>query len=135
MRIIIMLEYQSFKGRKIDTSKQVLIYKNLHNGLFSVKQNGLVVAHVHSIVLKNGFFDVNQAGRNRVIKEKKKNVHAYVKGFIVSINTVWQNEQKRLVTYNPYNNEHFIFRDNSERATALKCQLIYCSTIQGLSVL
>src|SRR5690606_3428869 len=98
MRIIIMLEYQSFKGRKIDTSKQVLIYKNLHNGLFSVKQNGLVVAHVESIVLKNGFFDVNQAGRNRVIREKKKNVHAYVKGFIVSINTVWQNEQKRLVT-------------------------------------
>lgn len=130
-----MLEYQSFKGRKIDMSKQVLIYKNLHNGLFSVKQNGLVVAHVESIVLKNGFFDVNQAGRNRVIKEKKKNVHAYVKGFIVSINTVWQNEQKRLVTYNPYNNEHFIFRDNSERASALKSQLIYCSTTQGLSVL
>ena len=130
-----MLEYQSFKGRKIDTSKQVLIYKNLHNGLFSVKQNGLVVAHVNSIVLKNGFFDVNQAGRNRVIREKKKNVHAYVKGFIVSINTVWENEQKRLVTYNPYNNEHFIFRDNSERACALRCQLIYCSTMQGLSVL
>lgn len=130
-----MLEYQSFKGRKIDANKQVLIYKNLHNGLFSVKQNGLVVAHVNSIVLKNGFFDVNQAGRNRVIKEKKKNVHAYVKGFIVSVNTVWQNEQKRLVTYNPYNNEHFIFRDNLERASALKCQLIYCSTTQGLSVL
>ena len=130
-----MLEYQSFKGRKIDINKQVLIYKNLHNGLFSVKQNGLVVAHVHSIVLKNGFFDVNQAGRNRVIKEKKKNVHAYVKGFIVSINTVWQNEQKRLVTYNPYINEHFIFRDNSERASALRGQLIYCSIIQGLSVL
>ena len=130
-----MLEYQSFKGRKIDINKQVLIYKNLHNGLFSVKQNGLVVAHVESVVLKYGFFDVNQAGRKRVIKEKKKNVHAYVKGFVVSVNTVWKTEQKRLVTYNPYINEHFIFRDSLERASALRGQLIYCSTMQGLSVL
>jgi hypothetical protein len=36
----------------------------------------LVVGHALSLRLNNVLFQVNEAGRQRVIKEKKKNVHA-----------------------------------------------------------
>lgn len=103
------MNYQSFKGRTIDQSKKVMIYKNLHNGLFSVKQDGLVVAHVESFSMDSVSFKVSEAGRQRVLKEKKKNVHAYIIGKIFDINNldVKNDLFKRMVAiqsirYNPY---------------------------------
>lgn len=99
-----MNQYNSFKGRSIDFNKPVKIYKNLHNGLFSVMQNNLVVAHIESFILDNVIFKVNESGRQKVLKEKKKNVHAFVTGYVKAVNmeSDTMNSCHAQVRYNPY---------------------------------
>ena len=100
----------------VDQSKPVRVYRNLHKKCLSVKQGGLVVCHVDNIVLKNCTFIVSEAGRQRVLKEKRKNVHAYVQGTVIDaretdnvpcwpdklIHHVWHE-----IYYNPYNSGDF----------------------------
>lgn len=108
--------YQSYKNRSIDFNKQVKIYKNLHNGLFSVIQNNLVVAHIESFTLNNVVFKVNESGRQRVIKEKKKNVHAFICGLLVNVNEdltdVLVSNPHTLIRYNPHHAKTFLLGVN-----------------------
>ena len=129
------MNYQSYKGRSIDYSKPVMIYKNLHNGLFSVKQGGLVVAHIDSVLLANVSFKVNESGRNRVIKEKKKNVHAFIVGYILNVNHTPASLLKRSITYNPYKFNYFYFKDNDNKAILNNNNLVYCDSKNGLHLL
>lgn len=129
------MNYLSYKGRKIDFNKPVMIYKNLHNGLFSVKQGGLVVAHLDSVLLVNVSFKVNESGRERVIREKKKNVHAFIVGYIVSVNHTPASLLKRAITYNPYKFNYFYFKDNNNLAKLNKENLVYCDSKKGLHLL
>lgn len=67
---------------------RVSVYFNLHRKLFSVRAEegpakGLVVAHCTAVNLYGVQFVVNQAGRARVIREGRKNVHAFVRGELV----------------------------------------------------
>ena len=64
--------------------KKVFIYRNLHKKCWSVKQNGKVINHTSKIILMDCEFIVQPAGHAKVLKEKKKNVHAFVKGEIFS---------------------------------------------------
>jgi hypothetical protein len=68
----------------IDPSKPVFVYRNLHKGCLSVQQDGIVRCHVLNIVLEDVEFRVSKAGQKRVRDEKKKNVHAKVKGMVVN---------------------------------------------------
>lgn len=68
--------------RPLDTSKPVYVYRNLHSGLWSIRQNGLVVAHASHVYLRDAEFRVGAKGQERVRKEGKKNVHAFVFGYI-----------------------------------------------------
>lgn len=101
-----------YKSRTIDTTKPVKVYKNLTNGKWSIKQGRKVVAHADEIFLRDPYFEVNEAGRQRVLRERKKYVHAYVCGHL-SLDTV-AIVGGRQVTYNPYKGEHFkFFQDGS----------------------
>lgn len=109
------MNYQSFKGRSIDFTQQVEIYKNLHNGLFSVRQNGLVVAHVESFSLARVYCKVSEAGRQKVIRECKKNVHAFLCGKLLEVNCVGTDNgmfeilvHNNKLTYNPYKLGNFV---------------------------
>ena len=58
-------------------------------------------------------FHVQPAGRKRVLKEKRKNVHAYISGklketfwFTQAPKYVWTAKQR--VTYNPYKHKSFV---------------------------
>lgn len=111
------MNYQSYKGRSIDFTKQVKIYKNLHNGLFSVMQNNLVVAHIESFKMSSVIFKVNESGRQRVIQEKKKNVHAFICGLLQEINCtdddlIISNPHTK-IRYNPYVSDSFMLGINS----------------------
>lgn len=97
----------SYKGRSINFNKPVKVYKNLHNGLYSVKQAGLIVAHTESITLINAAFVVNESGRQWVINNKRKTVHAYATGFIGS-----QSKTGIRACYNPYRHSWLII-DNA----------------------
>ncbi len=67
---------------EMERSPLVQVYRNLHNGSWSIRsvESGLIVAHAQSVVLDNATFKVSEVGRNRVLKEKRKNVHAVVQG-------------------------------------------------------
>jgi hypothetical protein len=87
-------------------NKNVEVYYNLHKKCLSVRKRGLVVDHVRSILLKNAEFVVQPAGRKRVLKEKRKNVHAYVRGERVAVAS-FDGKSER-ITYNPYKNKSFV---------------------------
>lgn len=89
--------------------KQVRIYFNLHKKMLSVQEkiNGSwkVVDHVEQIWLGNAKFKVSEAGRQRVLKQKRKNVHAYIEGIA---NAVPENLTAfDSINYNPYKLERF----------------------------
>ena len=52
----------------------------------------------------------------RVIKEGKKNVHAFAEGWYPStwISPKHYHEEGREVTYNPYKNDTFVYKDTGE---------------------
>lgn len=111
------MNYQSYKGRSIDFTKQVKIYKNLHNGLFSVMQDNLVVAHIENFKMSSVIFKVNESGRQRVIQEKKKNVHAFICRLLQEINCtdddlIISNPYTK-IRYNPYVSDSFMLSINS----------------------
>jgi len=96
---------------------KVDVYFNLHKNKLSVRSRerasyGKVINHVDSILLKDCTFVVNPAGRKRVLKEQRKNVHAYVRGEITQ-NGCWEGSS-RTVTYNPYKYDSFVYIDTEK---------------------
>jgi hypothetical protein len=102
-------------GKNLEKGDVVEVYRNLHRRCWSVRHKGLVVAHCQSIDLRNAQFIVRQSGRNKVLRTKRKNVHAFVKGELESMTL---HDDKRCtsgmigVSYNPYKTEWFIRTDN-----------------------
>jgi len=96
----------------IDIHKPVEVYRNLHKKCWSVRQGGKVKVHTSYICLQDVKFVVQPAGREKVLKEKRKNVHAFVKGYLISHKTMnrlnkdieWTMD---VVTYNPYKHPYF----------------------------
>ena len=109
-------------AQHIDPTKKVRVYRNLHKDCFSVKQDGLVRCHANHVTLRDCKFIVSKAGQKRVRDEGRKNVHAFVEGFLAdtreadaivdgtkSDTEIWEgasNWQKAY--YNPYTCDTFI---------------------------
>ena len=99
---------------------RVEVYFNLHKKLFSVRdcKTGKVFAHSKYVTIRDPKFVVRQSGRNKVLQERKKNVHAFVRGELEDlfstglddlVETVVHGEA---VTYNPYKYESFVYADS-----------------------
>lgn len=102
---------EAYKGRTLHQGRKVKVYFNLHSHLFSVQDadTGLVLAHGNGIMLEDITFKVSQIGRERVIREKKKNVHAFVIGrFIGTAESL--SMPMRDAYYNPYKQADFTDR-------------------------
>ena len=84
------------------------VYYNLRKKLFSVRFQGRVAMHSHSVFLKHCQFRVSEKGRQRVLREKRKNVHAYVTGIFCESNPMPPSATMRRVTYNPYKWSTFV---------------------------
>lgn len=106
----------------IDPNKPVRVYRNLHKGCLSVRQGTIVRCHADNVVLKNARFIVSENGRQKVIKEKKKNVHAFVEGYVVHArDTDWVDDYHWYeMTYNPYKTKGFTKRTTGEVCTTAK---------------
>ncbi|OBX64310.1 hypothetical protein A9299_09900 [Moraxella osloensis] len=116
-----------YKNRCLNPNKPVKVYKNLHNGMFSIQQEGKIIGHAKNVCLKNVSFKVSETGRQRVIKEKQKNVHAFVIGEVVDfIQTDHLNG--RQISYNPYKQGFFYFKDNNTEASLHPEQMLYMNT-------
>lgn len=84
------------------------VYRNLHTGGFSIKYRGIVIERSNNFVVKNTSFKVNETGRQRVIAEGRKNVHAYTvcdKYILARKRSV---ENLKSISYNPYKLNQFI---------------------------
>lgn len=97
-----------YKDRTINYTKPVYIYRNLNKkGVwYSILQNGLVAAHCTSLKLINCIFLVNEVTRRKVLKYRKKLVHAYIKGTILE-DYVYPPGDPCKVIYNPYEMDTF----------------------------
>jgi len=54
------------------------IYRNLRKNCFSIRYKGKVIAHETDIIASQVSFKVSEAGRQRVLRTKQKNVHAVI---------------------------------------------------------
>jgi hypothetical protein len=101
---------------------RVFVYFNLHRKCLSVKalegeRKGRVIAHADMVVLHDVTFKVSEAGRQRVIREKRKNVHAGVVGEMYMMDgdmRVLEILEKLYspLKYNPYKYDSFVHAVN-----------------------
>ena len=111
-------ELPKFVAGLVDLNQPVEVYKNLSRDCYSVRQGGIVRFHTHAICLKDVEYKVSEAGRQRVLREKRKNVHAVVKGTIVHSRELWFEKlpfPADWVTYNPYKNDSFYVVGDGEK--------------------
>jgi len=102
----------------IDVSKAVYVYRNLHKRCFSVKQGGLVRCHTEYMCMKDVKFVVSESGRQRVITEKVKNVHAFVKGMVAETTKdqpFYEDRSYNHCSYNPYRGPSFFINDDPKQ--------------------
>lgn len=90
------------------------VYRNTNRKgvVYTIRQNGYVVAHADEVCLTNAEFHVSEAGRKRVKKTGTKNVHAWIRGDIC----LQKGEAGNWfgITYNPHKNKEFIRLDTGK---------------------
>ena len=95
---------------------RVEVYWNLHKKCFSVRdcKTGRVIEHTNLLWLTNPKFVVRKSGRDRVLREGRKNVHAFVRGDYGTIK--WEDSwlQWKGATYNPYKYSTFVDRETEK---------------------
>jgi hypothetical protein len=94
---------------------KVFAYRNLHRQCWSVKAlegplKGRVIYHANDLTLGWCDFKVSQAGRQRVLREQKKNVHAGVVGYLTGCGEIATDgiDLDVPITYNPYKYDSFV---------------------------
>lgn len=96
---------------------KVEVYKNLHKNCWSVRDNktGKVIDHVNYVHLDDATFVVRPAGRAKVLQEKRKNVHAFIKGTASFLSEhVDKVPYATQICYDPYKYDSFVIADSEE---------------------
>lgn len=100
------------------------VYYNFNRKVFSIRagegpHRGRVVAHEDKVTVWGARFHVSAAGRERVLRQKRKNVHAWVRGEVdwpitCASPTIWDEHWAGLaashgtvIVYDPYKDEGF----------------------------
>ena len=94
---------------------KVEVYFNLHKRVFSVRscKTGRVIHHAKDVHIVNPKFVVREGGRQRVLRERKKNVHAFVRGDTYWFEPTLFHRYEDCPTldtigYNPYKYDSFV---------------------------
>lgn len=96
-------------------STKVFVYYNLHKHCWSVMdyKTRRVIDHRNFVTLVEAYPVVRQGGRERVLREQKKNVHAGVVGYLCQNTADMYLENLSLepsdVGYNPYKGKTFVY--------------------------
>lgn len=102
----------------LDYTREVEVYRNLHQDCWSIRQDGLVKAHTDTAYLTDPRFIVQQGGRAKTIKEDSKNVHAWVKGILHKYpNRIRElgDQMWNMVKYDPKKYKSFVLTDGSDQ--------------------
>ena len=105
------------------------MYRNLHKQCWSVRalegpQKGRVIARCDELVLRGPTFHVQPAGRKKVRKTRRKNVHAFVRGMFDERRPLggWPTKGHP-VTYNPYKHDTFVCVRDGRDAGELRAHI------------
>ena len=98
---------------------RVRVYYNLNKSVWSVQhylpgKGWRVREHLTSLILEDVEFKVYEVGRQRVLANKRKNVHAFAIGELVALGGQYRAFGVRAV-YNPYKAAHFVSTATGER--------------------
>jgi hypothetical protein len=97
------------------------LYRNLHTGTFSLKHQGKVISRPSTVVMDDCVFKVSEKGRQRVLDEQVKNVHAmigcqsYRENVVVAAPTTWEE-----LHYDPYKTPNFCIKSTGEPIESAK---------------
>ena len=95
---------------------EVDVYFNVTRKVFSIRQDGIVIAHRSNLFLTHSKFIVRESGQKRVRETGHKNVHAFVRG-------MWDQREYhtfrdmrlwRRVHYNPKRDNFFMVQSKSD---------------------
>lgn len=98
-------------------------YYNLHQQCLSARPIGGRVKHYLWLGMRDVTFAVQPAGRRKVLREQKKNVHAFVRGQLessyelnsyVPFDDDFEDKYFDEVTYNPYKYSSFVLKHNEK---------------------
>lgn len=111
---------------------RVAVYWNLHKDCFSIQSRerenyGRVVRHADEVILRNVLPTVRETGRQRVLAEGRKNVHAFLVGEAVEEIEPTGGEPVR-IRYNPYEMSAFHTEDGRE---VLFSDYVTCRNVDG----
>lgn len=100
----------------INYGKPVRVFVNPKRGCYSIMQDGRVKASAKQIRLRDATFLVRESGRQRMLRENRRNVHAYVVGELIEFHhpgdaANLDRLEGRNARYNPYRFSSFVDRD------------------------
>jgi len=115
-------------------------YFNLHKHVFSLRSHKTKLVEYHSttVRLSNCVLKVSQAGRDRVLKEKRKNVHAGVLGelcdkdFDIDIEALEGDFIE--LTYNPYKYDSFVVKTTGVAVESAETIILHNKRVFGKGV-
>ena len=94
---------------------EIKVYYNRNKRCLSIQEKvdgaWRVARHAEQCIVKNAKFKVSEAGRQRVLKEQRKNVHAVIVGEELNQIT-YSKVPNASVTYNPYKAKTFVDERN-----------------------
>ena len=98
--------------------RRVMVYRNLQfrdSVMWSGRslKLGHVMFHLPQVALQNCVFKVSEKGRQRVLEEKQKNVHAGIVGVMTEADLKDPAEWTK-ICYDPYKYSNFVRCDNLE---------------------
>lgn len=88
--------------------KKVIVHFNLNNHKWSIKHKGKLMAIMDHVTIIPERIHINEKARQRVIKEKCRNLHAWFIGTVVDFKD--RSSRKSLkspISYNPYRSRYF----------------------------
>lgn len=112
---------------------RVEAYRNLHNNSLSVRRmgkGGKVFTRPAMACLTDVTFAVQPAGREKVLRERKKNVHAFVRGEFVPEPAPFDPSLPwREARYNPYESDQFIDKETGQPVTTAEVAFVTTSGV------
>jgi hypothetical protein len=99
------------------------VYYNLHKHVFSLKNNTTKKVEKRSsiVLMQDCVFKVSEKGRQRVLREKVKNVHAGVLGELISTESEVDDTSSFVeLTYNPYIYDSFVVKESGKPVLSAK---------------
>ena len=112
----------------IDHDKPVRVFRNLTHGCYSILQNGRLKASARQVLLCDVEFRVRESGRQRMLKDNARNVHAFAVGRLIDYVHAEDSRELalidgRTVTYNPH--QLALFYDEQTLIPVISAEVVH----------